>query len=83
MARYRAKQPLFLGNRYVKAGEEFSDARVPGVNWEPLDAAAKEAVAKRFGKPVEKEAAPPPPRGKGRQPKATDAEAEPKAEAKA
>lgn len=49
MARYRAKQnPIYLDLRLVAVGEEFESDLPPGQNWEPLDDAAKRAVAKQF-----------------------------------
>lgn len=48
MGLYRAKARLFL-DRLIEAGEEFSSDGVPGMNWEPLDDAAKAAAQARFG----------------------------------
>jgi hypothetical protein len=45
MARYRALSNLFVGRRLIKPGEEFESDLVPGLNWEPLDDAARAAKA--------------------------------------
>lgn len=37
MARYKAEAPIFLGIRYINAGEEFESDDVPGRYWIPLD----------------------------------------------
>lgn len=47
MARYRAKSYLFIDGSYIQPGATFTSKRPPGKNWEPLDDAAKAAVAKR------------------------------------
>lgn len=47
MPRYRAKALLFV-DRLIHPGEEFSSEAPPGINWEPLDSAATQAVASRF-----------------------------------
>lgn len=47
MARYQAKALLFV-DRLVAVGEEFTSDLPPGLNWEPLDAAARAAVEARF-----------------------------------
>lgn len=49
MARYRAKTPQFIGVYYYQTGEVFESDLPPGRNWEPLDAKARAAVAKRDG----------------------------------
>ena len=72
MAKYRAKADLLVdenpgrspGPILIKSGTEFTSSRVPGENWEPLDAAAKVAKRNRFG---------------GAAAADTDVEAEPKA----
>jgi hypothetical protein len=47
MALYRAKALLFV-DRLVSPGEEFASDLPPGINWEPMDDAARGAVAARF-----------------------------------
>lgn len=47
MPRYRAKALLYV-DRLISAGEEFASDLPPGLNWEPVDAAAEAAVAQRF-----------------------------------
>ena len=50
MAKYVAKQDIHFSStgRYVFAGEAFESDEVPGLQWEPVDAAAKASAAKRF-----------------------------------
>lgn len=57
MARYRAKALLFV-DRLLTTGEEFSSDLPPGLNWEPLDADARAAVAKRFPRGAPETASP-------------------------
>lgn len=46
MPRYRALNPIFIASALYQPGEEFESDLAPGRNWEPLDAAARAAVAK-------------------------------------
>lgn len=43
MAKYRALGPLFIGHRYIEAGEAFDSDLSPGRNWEPIDEDARRA----------------------------------------
>lgn len=47
MARYKAEKPLFVGIRYVYAGEEFESDDTPGKFWIPLDSEGEAAIEAR------------------------------------
>lgn len=47
MPKYRAKALLYV-DRLITAGEEFESDLPPGLNWEPIDDAARAAVKAQF-----------------------------------
>lgn len=45
MARYRARNLIFIESALYQIGEEFESDLAPGRNWEPIDEEAKAKVA--------------------------------------
>lgn len=51
MAKYQAKAKLFVDNRLIQPGDTFESDLPPGQQWEPMDDAARSAVASRPSSP--------------------------------